>query len=448
MIKKIILINRPLIRSKKGFHVSRRKWQPLNLLYIGTYLKQQNLDVQIIDCRAEDYSSEDIEKILLKKQPYIVLIASDPFDFYGCPNPSMETFYDNIKSAKKSGAKYILSIGPQATVFTENLLAKTALTHIIKGDNPIAAGKLILDLLNNQQTQKIIDSGHLENLDELPVGDYDLLPMEKYSANMPAFAPGKFSIMSTSRGCPFQCKYCFKKLIGNSIRQMSLERIEQELDILVNKYKIQNIYFIDDFFTFNFERIYKLCDILKKYNLKWGCQTRTDSVDENLLKAMQSAGCIYISYGVESGSQKILDKSIKNLKLESVTEIINLTRKLGINAHFNMMYGFPGETKKNFMQSINFMIKNKEYVLPGVIRFYPGCQFYNELIPGKSVKEIEKISADLALSKLKRVDVERGLAKLILAKKIHYKEFDWKILYYIIKYLFPGLIIKFQKNNL
>ena len=446
-MKKIILINRALTRAKK-FHISRRKWQPLNLLYIGTYLKNKNIPVQIIDCRAQDYNSQDLEKILLKKQPNIVLIASDPFDFYQCPNPSMQSFYNSIDSAKKSGAKYILSIGPQATIFSEKLLKNTDLTHIIKKDNPIVAAELILDLLNNKQTQKIIDFGHLENLDELPTGNYDLLDMEKYSANMPNFPSGKFTIMSISRGCPFQCKYCFKKLIGSKIRQMSLKRTEKELDILVNKYQIQNIYFIDDFFTFDFERIYKLCDILKKYNLKWGCQTRTDYVDENLLKAMNNAGCVYISYGVESGSQKILDKSTKNLKINSVAKIINLTRKLGIYAHFNMIYGFPNETKQDFMQSINFMIKNKEFSLPGAIRFYPGCQFYNELIPNASVKEIEKISNNLSLSKLKQSVVDRGLAKLILAKKIHNKEFDWKIFYYLLKYLFPNFVLKFQKNKL
>lgn len=438
-MNQVILINRPLTRAKK-FHISRRKWQPLNLLYIGTYLKNKNISVEIIDARAENYSSEDLEKILLKKQPYIVLIASDPFDFYQCPNPAMQSFYNSIDLAKKSGAKYILSIGPQATVFAKDLLSLTNITHIIKGDNPIAASELILDLLNNKQTEKIIDSGHLKNLDELPVGNYDLLPMEKYSANMSDFSTEKFTIMSTSRGCPFQCKYCFKALIGSKIRQMSLARIEKELDVLVNKYNIKNIYFIDDFFTFNFERVYKLCNILKKYNLKWGCQTRTDCVNENLLKTMKLAGCIYISYGVESASQKILDKSAKNLKIDTVSKIINLTRKLGICAHLNMMYGFPDETKKDFMQSINFMIKNKEYDLPGVIRFYPGCQFYNELIPGKSVEEIEKISNDFSLSKLKQTDIDRGLAKLILSKKIYYKEYNWKIFYYLLRYLFPSVI--------
>lgn len=460
-MKKVILINRPLNRPHKKFHVSRRKWQPLNLLYIGTYLTNKNIPVEIIDARAEDYSVQTIEKILLSKRPQTVLIASDPFDFYQCPNPTLASFYETIKVIKQASVKNIISIGPQATIFDKKLLEKTSLNYIIKGDDPITAAKLIINLVNNKQQidypnisykdKRGIHIGsiqHLKNLDELPIGNYGLLPMKKYKANIREFPASSFSIISTSRGCPFRCKYCFKNMIGSQVRYMSLDRIKKELDVLVHKNNIKTIYFIDDYFTFNYDHIFKLCDMIikNKYNIKWGCQTRTDRVSLGLLKKMKAASCIYISYGIESGSQQIVDQALKNLKLDQAEEIIKLTKRVGIFPHANMMYGFPNETKDDFKQSIDFMIRNQEYELPGAIRFYPGSKFYEELIPGKTIKQVEEISSNLSLSKLKTAHVERGLAKLVLFKKIKYKEYDWHFFYFMLKYLFPSLIKKIKKQ--
>ena len=447
----IILINRPLVRDNKEFHVSRRKWQPLNLLYIATELQKNNLPVEIIDARAFDYTAADIRKILLERKPDIVFIASEPYDFYQCPNPSLISFYETILAAKESGAKHIVSMGPQATIFDEYLLTNTNLTHIIKGDDPMTAAK-VLEHLAKQENFSYTNvsfkntagihlgiTQHLENLDELPVGNYNFLPMEKYSANMDIFADKKFSIMTTSRGCPYQCQYCFKKLIGNKIRQMSLPRIKAELDELIKNQKNEAVYFVDDFFTFNKQRILDFCALIKQenYNFIWGCQTRTDSVDKEMLVAMKEAGCIYISYGIESGNQAVENRSGKNLDLKQAEEIIKLTKNIGLIAHINMMYGFPDETKEEFNQTIDFLICHEDYNLPGAIRFYPGSDYYEKLIPGKTLTEIEKISLDLSLTKLKQKDIDRGLAKLILFKKIKRKEYGLNFFYFLLKYLFP-----------
>lgn len=455
----IILINRPLVRDNKEFHVSRRKWPPLNLLYIGTILKNNNLPVEIIDARALDYNSEDIKKELQTKKPSVIFIASDPFDFYQCPNPSMTSYYETIEAASLSGANFIVSMGPQATIFASDLLKNTALTHLVLGDDPLTAANLLSNLFQKENfnypnvayknNQEIISGVNkpLTDLDKLPLGDYSLLPMEKYSANMEVFNNKKFSVLAISRGCPYQCQYCFKHLIGNQVRAWSLERIKLELDEMILKNKIEALYFLDDFFTFNKQRILDLCALIKKENYQfiWGCQTRTNAVDEEMLCAMKDAGCVYISYGIESGSQAVEDRSKKNINLSEAEKIIKLTKSIGIHPHINMMYGFPDETKKEFNQSINFLIRHHDFALPGALRFYPGTPYYEQFLPHKNLEEIEKISLDLSLTKLKPKDVARGLAKLVLAKKIYYKEFNLSFIYFLLKYFFPGLIAKIKK---
>lgn len=452
---KVILINRPLIR-KKEFHIPRRKWQPLNLLYIATTLFNKDVSVEIIDARAMDYSLEDIKNILCKKSPKIVLVASDPFDFYQCPNPSMESFYSLVETVKGLGVRSVLSIGPQASIFDKSLLKETGLDYIIKGDSPLRAADFIFDLLSNKKNidytnisfkkkNKIFlgEVKHIENLDELPIGNYKLLPMEKYKPNMSIFPEGNFAIITTSRGCPFQCKYCFKKLIGNKIRKMSLERTEKELDELVFKNKVKVIYFLDDFFTFSYQRIYDLCNLIKskKYNIVWGCQTRPDAVSEELLKKMKNTNCVYISYGVETGSQDVANRANKNLDLKKTEKTLELTQKIGIYPHINMLYGFPGETKEEFSETVNFIIRNDQDALPGRIRFYPGCAYYNEFIPDKSLKQAELISSKLGLSHLKEKHIEKGLAKINIHRLISQKKYSWKIFYFYFKYFFPSLFL-------
>ncbi len=458
-MSKVILINRPLI-NVKGFHVPRRKWPPLNLLYIATSLNNKKIKTEIIDARAMDYTSEDVELLLKEKKPEIVLIASDPFDFYQCPNPSLDSFYEMIKIANQVGSNYILSIGPQATIFDKEFLQNKAINYIIKGDDPITSVQLIEDLLNNKKgidyknlsykrdgKIKLGTIHNLENLNELPIPNYQLLPMNKYSPNMKVFPEGKFSLVSTSRGCPFSCKFCLKVMMGHKMRKMSLPNVEQELDKLVFKEETKNIYFIDDFFTFNHQRIFDLCQLIlnKKYNIWWGCQTRTDSVSKELLTAMKKAGCGYISYGVEGGSQRILDHCNKQLNLDEVKKTLKMTQNSGIAYHTNILYGFPSETVKDFNQGIDFLRKFDKESFPGAIRFFPGCPYYKELLPGKSLKEAIDISLGLGLSRLKYKDVDRGLAKLVLSEKLANKEYNLKLVYFVLKYLFPGLLGKIKK---
>ncbi len=456
-----ILINRPLHLDKR-LPIPSRKWQPLDLLYVGTFLKNNGLTVEIIDARALDYSVADIKRILAQKQPKIVLIASDPYDLYQCPSILMDSFYQTIEAVQQTpSVKHILAIGPQAAIFDQELLNKTALGYIIKGNNPIAAANLILDLSKNQLDDlagkyanlscKKIDGTvnigvlqNLEDLDKLPIGDYSLLPMEKYSPRMEFFRPDNFSIMFTSCGCPYNCKFCFKELIGSKVNSMSLPRFKQELDVLVGEYFIKNIYFIDDFFTFDRERVKQICRIIKEENadIQWGCQTRPERVDEELLKIMKDSGCIYISYGIESGSQAIVSSSGKGLNLEEAAKNYKLTKKIGIEAHSNMMYGYPEETAKDFNQTIDLQIELNDFSFPCGLCFFPQTKYYNELLPGKSPEEARKISVDLGLSRLTRETIEAGLAKLVFFKRIREKKIDFKTFYFLLKYIFPALVKK------
>ncbi|NQU77591.1 B12-binding domain-containing radical SAM protein [Candidatus Falkowbacteria bacterium] len=458
-MSKVILINRPP-NFIRGLPIPTRKWQPLNLVHIASGLKRRGIETEIIDARASNLGLGEIKELLREKKPEIVLVSSDSCDLYECPSISMDSFFEIVKAAGEiDSIRNIIAIGPQATIFDKDILTKTAVDYIVKGDNPVTAIDLIYDLFSDKKSEydnvsynlgeelSIGKVKHLENLDQLPVGDYSLLPVDRYASNMEEFPPGKFSIAIISRGCFGKCKFCFKDMIGSKFRGMSVRRARQELDAFT-KAGVEVVYFLDDLFTFDYDWARRICQMMIEgnYNIKWGAQTRPDRMTEELLGIMKKAGCFYISYGVESGSQAVINRSRKNIDLGKAEEIIKKTKEMGIKVHLNMMYGYPGENREEFMETIDFSIRNKEVTIPCPIIYFYGCEYFNELTPDKSLRELEKISLNLSLSNLKQKDIEKGLAKINLYRMWVQKDFNLGILYFLIKYFFPGLTYKIRKR--
>jgi len=275
-------------------------------------------------------------------------------------------------------------------------------------------GKII-----NLQPKKII-----QNLDDLPIPAYDLIPFKKYSLYLQTqFQPT--ITMLTSRGCPFNCIYCSKPVFGSSVRARSPESILEEIIFLKKNYNIKEIIFYDDSFTLEKERIIKLCKLIIKNNIKinWKCETRVNLVDQELLNLMKKAGCYMICYGIESGNQKILNVLKKGINLKEIKKAIELTRKAEIETLGYFMLGIPGETEKEIEQTIDLAKKLKlDYAQFSIATAYPGTELY------QIAKKQGKITKDFsnsfyALTKQKRIislcDVNAEILKKYL-KKAYY----------------------------
>ena len=152
--KKVILINRPLIRVK-GFHILSCKWQTLNLAYIAAILEKKKIICKIIDARALELTVKSVVQCVKKFQPDLVIFDTEPFDFYQCPNPNWETINKSIKGIKNVVEAKILSLGPQATLFDKKLMSKLPIDFILKGDNPFLVAEVALDILRYNNTKHI-----------------------------------------------------------------------------------------------------------------------------------------------------------------------------------------------------------------------------------------------------------------------------------------------------
>lgn len=158
--------------------------------------------------------------------------------------------------------------------------------------------------------------------------------------------PLRGGLLLTSRGCPFACCYCGCNLIfGRKLRMRSLENIEREIAWLKNERQVEGVWIVDDTFTIDHEHAIAVASLLKKYGMIWGCQSRVNSIDETLILAMNERGCVQIDFGVESGSQRILDEVIgKKISVAEVKQAFNLAKKHGLRTLANFMLGLPGET--------------------------------------------------------------------------------------------------------
>ena len=241
------------------------------------------------------------------------------------------------------------------------------------------ADGVIADVVNNLEEYKkkrIVRAGKVMNLDSLPFPARHLVDMKKYSSlpNTYKKDPHTFQVI-TSRGCPFTCTFCHDA--RGVFRQRSVENVIAELKELKEKYAISEVAFWDDIFTLNKQWVYKFCEEMEKLNMVWSCYTRLDLIDEPLLRAMKKAGCWNIFFGIEAGSQELLDNIKKKMTVEQMKEKVKLVKRVGIAIRGSFMIGLPGETPEKARQTIQFAIDlDPDYAQFTITTPYPGTELW------------------------------------------------------------------------
>ncbi len=204
------------------------------------------------------------------------------------------------------------------------------------------------------------------DLDQFPYPDRSTLPID-YIESLPLDVPAvlsleKFCTVQTSRGCPYGCIYCDIPSLSNSKwRSRSSEHILGELQQLDDA-GYRSIYFTDDHFLMKRNRITEICNgmIERKLHFHWGCEGRVDSVGIDQLPIMSKANCTFLAYGVEAGTQKVLNRLKKNQTLKQIEYAVSEAKRHGIErTHGFFLIGTPGETEQDIMESFRFAARLK-----------------------------------------------------------------------------------------
>jgi len=231
-----------------------------------------------------------------------------------------------------------------------------------------------------------------------------------------------------SKGCPGNCLFCqptLRKLTGNKVRYRSVENVLKEIKFLIKEYKIKSIDIGVDEATYNKEWIMNFCNALikEKIGIKWGLASRVDTVDKEMLNKMAEAGCLYVSYGIETGSQKIMNILRKGTTVKQAENALKWTEEAGICGRANIIVGSPGENWETINETIDFIKRAKpDLIFVAAVTPFYGTDLYNLAKKEGILIETETGITDydfghLKLKDLSNEDLKKALSKIVKAYK-------------------------------
>ena len=386
---RVCLINPPRIQPKVWGKPS--VFPPIPLAYMAAVLEKTN-EVYVIDSPTEGrsnlqeinkttyrvgLSNSQIEKKIKLWSPEVVIIEV-PFSGW-----SRTAFEVSLKIKQINSQIVTILYGQHPSARPKACLEHEEIDFVVIGE----AENTILELVNNlkqgfSKLEKIKGLAFIKNnkvvitparpiiedLDSLPLPARHLLPMNEYAIAVKenplrGVIKKPWTIMITSRGCPFSCVFCTHHTVwGRKWRGRSPQNVVAEIEHLVNIYGIKQIDFLDDNMTLDRNRMECICDLIikKGIHVEWFTPSgvRADTLDELLLRKMKKAGCKKIRLAPESGVQKIVDTIIKkNLDLKSVEKAVRICKKIGLKVGCFFVIGLIGETKDDIKATINFAYK-------------------------------------------------------------------------------------------
>ncbi len=387
IVKKILLIDPSLTRPKD---MDAEKYRigvvpPLGLAYIAAVMEKEEYKVKIVDCIAEGFGKEPTyleDGILygLSDDELLKIIKDFSPDAVGVSclfsNKSVDA-HNVCRLVKEFNSKIPTVLGGiHPTVRPLETLEDKNVDFVVLGEGEYTFRDLVkviekgddvssIDGLGYKNNGKIIinpKTRFIENLDEIPFPARHLLRMDIYSS---AQSPHSFDLrqvpyttMLSSRGCTANCTYCCLKHVGGRrYRTRSAENVMEEINFLVKKYNIKEIHFEDDNLTLDKKRALKIFEGIKKLGISWNVPSGTAifAIDNEILERMKESGAHTISLAIESGNQEILTKLMhKPVKLSKVRPIVEKAKQVGLKVKGFFIIGYPGETKKNIEETIEF----------------------------------------------------------------------------------------------
>ncbi|UCE96190.1 MAG: radical SAM protein [Candidatus Bathyarchaeota archaeon] len=366
-------------------------WPPLGILYIATLLKDEGVEVSVLDQAAEGYSIVQTAKWVERQDPDILgfsALASSGKTAARIAqkvreiNPDITTVFGNYYSTFND--QRILTTYPQTDI-------------IVRGEGEETTKELVKSLEKNHSLKKVKgitfreknkiittpDRPLIKDIDTLPIPDRALLKTEYHSTLIGAIgAPKKFTTLLSSRGCPYRCKFCgCQKIAHGTWRPRSVEKTFEELQMLASE-GYRQFLFVDDSLTINQKRIIKLCRKISKERLdvEWICEGRVNHSSYELMRSMVKAGCKIIYFGIESSCQRILDYYQKQITPQQSRTAVKTARKAGMDIIVgSFIIGAPGETRQEIEKTLKFAqeihLDVPQYNILGV---FPGMPLWDE----------------------------------------------------------------------
>lgn len=309
---------------------------PFNMAYADAYLRKMEVDSTLRDSILLLDEYKDYFRYALNFDYVVIETAS----------ASWENDYYVAKELSKNSR--VILVGMHATAFADELIELEEIYAVLKGEYERSLHCCLIEEIGG-----VYDFAEWRNVDDAPFPTRDET-IYLYRARRDMMLQ-----MWASRGCPYKCTFCYVTCFqkGSKYRPHSPERVRQEAEDALRRFpKLNFIYFDDDTFNIGDERIREISKILKRFNLPWGAMCRADTCNLETFQIMRENGCVELKIGIESGSQRVLDKVInKSLNLDKAKRTAKELKKMGFHIHGAFMYGFPTETPKEVRMTKSVM---------------------------------------------------------------------------------------------
>ena len=382
------------------------KWErgpnsfPLGLAYIAKIMMNSGHHVEIFDIWANQYTNDEVSQ----------KIKEFDYDIIGISGLSTQYAYLKwfISEFKKHHEAPTIVGGALATLTPQILLEHTQADICVIGEGEITFKNVVENIsklegvngIHFKRDGKIVKNKpqeYIKDLDSIEFPAWDIFPMDVYLKYCRVHGTNVSAMnIIAGRGCPYNCRFCSKTFHGARFR--SIGNIIQEVETLIKRYGIGGIGFSDELVVINKDRMYELCEKIEPLGIKWSCQGRSNLVDFELLKRMKETGCVAVGYGVESGSQVILNNMRKQITVQQSSQAIEDTIKLGMYPIVQLMYGYPGENKDTLRETEQFLT-NLPYVSRATLSIttpLPGNELWDYAISRGLIKNKEQYLNQLA----------------------------------------------------
>jgi len=346
----------------------------LGIAYLAGYIRQYNSpEVRVLDGNSMSGGNEELIARLLEFDPDVIGVSVG----YSAYHAHYVSFLRFLRD--KESSNYIVVIGGNhATNYPQSFLQEGLADVVVLGEGEMTFSQLIEDMdlrkdwrrqpgicyfdRTSEQIVKNPPRPYISDLDCVPFPAFDLMPFDFYD-RVERILPtmlyrGRVSSwVIQERGCPYSCIFCaVSTIFGKKPRYPSIKYILSLIEHRLEQFDLNHVCFWDDVFTFDKARTIMLCKELaaRRLGIIWGCQTRVDLVDEELLAAMAEAGCVLIEYGVESVVPEVLSSLKKGITLEQAKAAIEATSQFGISMQINFMIGNIEDTEESILTNVEF----------------------------------------------------------------------------------------------
>jgi len=364
---------------------------PMGLGYIASELQRHGCAVRLIDANVEGLAADQVVRVLAQQRPDVVgLTVTTPL------LPSAMAIARGLR--RWPNPPILVAGGPHATVSPADLLEDDGFDYVVRAEGEKTMGALIDCILEGKRPGDVEGlswrrDGEIvhnpprplaEDLEAFAYPDWSIFPLRRYSS---LARRNDFCLpITTSRGCPYECTFCYKGIYGHKTRLRTPEAVVNEWQFLIERYGAREIAVLDDVFTLRADRAMAICELLVERGLDrvpWSTTNgiRVDNATPELMAALKRAGCYRVYFGIESGVPVTLRALQKHITLGQAQRAVAAAKQAGLEVGGYFILGNIGETAEDMDRTIAFALGlDLDYAQFTIATPYPGTKMYEQVV--------------------------------------------------------------------